>query len=308
MATMFRAEDAATAVTPRKLRELRNHHFDSTVWNDFVFRDDDVVIATYAKSGTTWMQQIVGQLIFGGDPDLSVAELSPWMDLRVPPASVKLSAVEAQVHRRFVKTHLPVDALVFDPRAKYIYVARDGRDVVWSLHNHHRHANAAWYAALNDTPGRVGRPIPPADPDVVQYFQDWLDGDGAPFWPFWEHVRGWWALRELPNVLLVHFEAMRRDLGAEIRRVAAFLEIDIAPAAFPRILKHCGFDWMKANARRAAPLGGLFWDGGAETFIHRGTNGRWRERLGEQDCADYLAMARAELGDACADWLESGRR
>jgi len=51
---------------PRKTREMHNHHFDSTVWNDFAFRDDDIVIATYGKSGTTWMQQIVGQLIFRG--------------------------------------------------------------------------------------------------------------------------------------------------------------------------------------------------------------------------------------------------
>ena len=70
---------------PRKTRELHNHHFDSTVWNDFKFRDDDVIVATYAKSGTTWTQQIVGQILHGPDPELATAELSPWVDLRVPP-------------------------------------------------------------------------------------------------------------------------------------------------------------------------------------------------------------------------------
>jgi len=38
---------------PQKQLELRNHHFDSTIWNDFAFRDDDIIIATYGKSGTT---------------------------------------------------------------------------------------------------------------------------------------------------------------------------------------------------------------------------------------------------------------
>jgi aryl sulfotransferase len=77
---------AETAIAwPRKTRELHNHHFDSTVWNDFTFRDDDIVIATYAKSGTTWVQQIVSQLIFDGAEGLEVAEMSPWLDLRVPP-------------------------------------------------------------------------------------------------------------------------------------------------------------------------------------------------------------------------------
>lgn len=121
---------------PRKTRELHNHQFDSTVWNDVVFRNDDIVIASHAKSGTTWTQQIVAQLLFGGDPKLAVAELSPWLDLRVPPRAVKLAALEAQTHRRLMKTHLPLDALTFSDSAKYLYIARDGRDVLWSLYNH----------------------------------------------------------------------------------------------------------------------------------------------------------------------------
>jgi aryl sulfotransferase len=291
---------------PAKLREMHNHHFDSTIWNDFAFRDDDVIIATYAKSGTTWTQQIVGQLIFGGDPEVETAELSPWMDLRVPPAAVKLAAVEAQAHRRFLKTHLPVDALVFSEKAKYIYIGRDGRDVVWSMHNHHLNANAAFFAALNDTPGRVGPPIPPADPDVRAYFREWLEGDGAPFWPFWENVRSWWAIRELPNVHLVHFEALKRDMPGEIRRIAEFLEIEVDPARWPAILEHCSFDWMKANAAKAVPLGGAFWEGGAQTFINKGVNGRWLDTLTAWDIADYDEAALVELGPECARWLATG--
>ena len=117
---------------PKKIREMHNHHFDSTIWNDFAFRDDDIIISTYAKSGTTWVQQIVSQLIFNGQAGLPVAEMSPWLDLRVPPKQIKLAEVEKQTHRRFLKTHLPVDALVFSPKARYIYIGRDGRDVVWS--------------------------------------------------------------------------------------------------------------------------------------------------------------------------------
>ncbi|MGA7545341.1 MAG: sulfotransferase domain-containing protein [Methyloceanibacter sp.] len=97
---------------------------------------------------------------------LPVAEMSPWLDLRVPPKEVKLAAIEAQTHRRFIKTHLPVDALVFSPRAKYIYIGRDGRDVVRSLYNHHANANEDWYRALNDTPGRVGPPVPKPRPPI----------------------------------------------------------------------------------------------------------------------------------------------
>ena len=88
-------------VTPRKTRELHSHHFDSTIWNDLKFRDDDIVISTYAKSGTTWMQQIIAQMIFGGDPNLEVAEMSPWLDLRVPPARTERTPRLAVVVRDF---------------------------------------------------------------------------------------------------------------------------------------------------------------------------------------------------------------
>jgi aryl sulfotransferase len=73
-----------TMVWSKKTRELHNHHSDSTIWNDFQFRNDDIIIATYAKSGTTWMQQIIAQMLFGPDPELEVAEMSPWLDLRIP--------------------------------------------------------------------------------------------------------------------------------------------------------------------------------------------------------------------------------
>ncbi len=298
--------NAPTPGWPAKTREMHNHHFDSTIWNDFAFRDDDIVIATYAKSGTTWMQQIVGQMVFGGAEEVDVASLSPWLDLRVPAKAEKLAAVEAQTHRRFLKTHLPVDALVLSPRAKYLYVARDGRDVVWSLHNHHAHANAAWYAALNDTPGRVGPPIEPPPASVVAYYHDWLDRDGHPFWPFWENVRGWWAIRHLPNVLMVHFADLKADLPGQARRIAGFLGIAVPEERWPAILEHCSFAYMKRHAARAAPLGGVFWDGGAETFIHKGTNGRWRDVLSRADSIKYERRALRELGPQAARWLTRG--
>ncbi len=296
----------STATIPVKSRELHNHHFDSTIWNEFHFRNDDIVISTYAKSGTTWMQQIVAQMIFRGDPDLEVAQMSPWLDLRVPPKEVKLPIVEAQTHRRFIKTHLPVDALVFSPKAKYIYIGRDGRDVVWSFYNHHSNANASWYAALNDTPGRVGPPIEPPPSDIREYWREWMDRDGYPWWPFWENVRSWWEIRALPNVMLVHFESLRRDMPGEMRRLAAFLEIPIDESRWDQILEYCSFDWMKKNATKSVPLGGAFWDAGAQVFINKGVNGRWRDTLSLAESAEYEARSVTELGRECAHWLATG--
>jgi aryl sulfotransferase len=291
---------------PVKRREMHNHHFDSTVWNELRMRDDDIVIATYAKSGTTWTQQIVSLLIFAGAEGLDVAEMSPWVDLRVPPKEVKLPMLETMPHRRFLKTHLPVDALAFSPKAKYLYLARDGRDVVWSMYNHHAGANQLFYDLLNDTPGRVGPPISRPPESVRDYFIEWLERDGHPFWPFWENIRSWWEIRHLPNVMLLHFADLKADMAGNIRRIADFLEIEVSPARWPAILEHCSFDYMKAHADKAAPLGGMVWEGGAGTFIHKGTNGRWRDVLSAEESARYERTAQWELGTECAAWLKDG--
>lgn len=291
---------------PEKSREFHNHHFDSSIWNSFRFRDDDIVIATYAKSGTTWMQQIVAQLIFNGDPDIEVAQRSPWLDLRFPAKALKLLALEAQTHRRFVKSHLPLDALVFSPRAKYLYIGRDGRDVVWSMYNHHLNANAQWYAALNDTPGRVGPPIEPPCADIRQYWQEWMERDGHPWWSFWDNVRSWWAARYLPNVLFVHFLDLKRDMPGQIQRIAEFLDISIDPDTWPRIVEQCSFEWMKANAQKCVSGGGDWLTGGAETFINKGVNGRWMDVLSSADILEYERQAARELGPDCARWLSQG--
>lgn len=295
-----------TQVTwPIKTRDLHNHHMDSTIWDRFAFRDDDVM-ATYAKSGTTWTQQIVGQLIFAGAADVEINMLSPWLDLRVMPPDT-LDQLEAQTHRRVIKTHLPVDALTFSPRAKYLYVARDGRDVLWSLYNHHASGNDLWYQLLNETPGRVGPPIGKPDPDIRRYFLHWLEADGAPFWSYWDNIATWWAARDLPNVRLVHFNALKADPEGEMRAIADFLDCDIPEARWPAILEHCSFDYMKQNAQTVAPMGGAIFDGGAQSFINKGVNGRWRDVLTAADCAAYESRALAELGPDCADWLATGQ-
>jgi aryl sulfotransferase len=225
--------------------------------------------------------------------------------MRIVPPEVRASVL-AQPHRRVVKTHLPADALVMSPKARYLYVARDGRDVIWSLHNHHSNHSELAFQLLNETPGRVGPPLPKADPDIRRYFRTWLENDGAPYWSFWENVATWWALREAPNVKLVHFANLKADLAGQMRDIADFLEVDIPEARWPTLVEHCTFDYMKAHPERSAPGGGVFWEGGADTFIHKGVNGRWREVLSPAESLAYEATAHDRLGADCARWLATG--
>ncbi|MFU8764275.1 MAG: sulfotransferase domain-containing protein [Haliea sp.] len=141
---------------------------------------------------------------------------------------------------------------------------------------------------------------------VTKYFDEWLEKDGYPFWSLWENVRTWWATRNLPNVHVVHFADLKANMPGEICRIAEFLAIPVDQSKWEQILLHCSFDYMKANAAKSVPLAGAFWEGGAETFIHKGTNGRWREILSAEQIRQYEKRAMAELGAECAHWLASG--
>jgi aryl sulfotransferase len=286
------------------LKEYKTRVFDSTAWNEFPFRNDDIVIATYAKAGTTWVQQVVAQLLFNGRDDVDVAAMSPFVEERRPPIASKLALLEAQTHRRFMKTHLPADSAAYVDKARYIYVGRAGRDVAWSLYNHHLERTEEWYKMVNQP--EWGEPIGKPSESKRDYFIEWVKRDGYPFWPFWENLRSWWQVRSAPNVMLLHFLNLKEDLPGQIKRVASFLDIPIDPNTWDSIVEHCSFDYMKNNADRFAPGKGALWKGGAQTFFHKGQSGRWRDELTAADCEWYEGIAREQLGDDCAHWLKTG--
>ena len=295
---------------PKKIREIRTAIVDSTRWNGFPFRADDIVIATFGKSGTTWTQQIVGQITLGAPEGLAAIDESPWLDMRIEPLGQTIAALEAQQHRRFIKTHLPVDALVFSPKAKYIYVARDARDIVWSAYNHQMGFTDQALALFNDLPGRVGPKITRPQCDVREYYQHFLEFDDFPGFEFgglWANVRGWWDVRGLPNVLLVHFNDLKANMQREIRRIARFLGIDVERALWPRILEHCSFDYMRAASKSVEPLD-QFFQGGGETFFNKGTNGRWKDVLTAEEIGRCDEVAIRHLTTDCARWLRTGRQ
>ena len=162
------------------------------------------------------------------------------------------------------------------------------------------------YDALNNTPGRVGPPLEPPPDDIRQYFRDWLERDGFPYWSFWENVRTWWEIRNLPNILMVHFDVLKKHMPEEMRHIAKFLDIQIDESKWDSIVEHCTFDWMKEHGENSVPMRGAMWVGGPKTFINKGINGRWKDTLTAEDSAEYEAMALKELGPECAHWLATG--
>ena len=159
---------------------------------------------------------------------------------------------------------------------------------------------------IDSAPERTGPPLGVVSSSVDQYFRDWLAQDGHPWWPYWSHIRSWWEIRDLPNVMLLHFSNLKRDMPGEIRRLATFLEIEIDETKWDAILEHCSFDYMKAHASQNVPFGGRIFEGGAESFMHKGVNGSWKDTLTPEDIEKYEQAAIQNLGVDCAHWLSTG--
>jgi aryl sulfotransferase len=115
------------------------HDEDSSRWAGFPFRQGDIVISTRPKTGTTWVQMICALLIFQR-PELPAPlwHLSPWLDHSIVPREVALARLGAQRHRRFIKTHTPLDGITLDPRATFIVTARHPLDTFVSLCHHRK--------------------------------------------------------------------------------------------------------------------------------------------------------------------------
>jgi aryl sulfotransferase len=119
------------------LREYRTWTLDSRYWKGYAPRQDDIIIATAPKCGTTWMQQIVSSLVFQDAQIRALPAVSPWVEARFHYTNEEMRANLAAIpHRRFLKSHLPIDGLPIHDEVKYIHVARDGRDMALSMHNH----------------------------------------------------------------------------------------------------------------------------------------------------------------------------
>jgi hypothetical protein len=293
----------------------RNVVFDSGRWEGFRFRDDDIVLSTPPKSGTTLTQMICALLILG-DPArvTSIDEFSPWLDMQTRPLDALLARLEAQRHRRVIKTHTPLDGLPWDDRVTYVCVARDPRDVAISWDHHAGNidldaflAARAGSVGLDDLSELMpdGLPARPADP--AERFWAWVDepntGGHPPSLPsVLHHLGTFWAVRDRPNVLLAHFEDLTGDLAGQMRRLAAALGIDVPEDRWPEFVAAARFDAMKARADTLAPeVSNRTWKSNAG-FFHRGTNGQWQDLLDEAGRRRYAARALELAAPDLLDW------
>ena len=294
----------AMAIERGVQREYRTMLTDTRRWDRFTARPDDIFVCSPAKCGTTWTQAIVAALVFDGDVPGQVMELAPWIDARYEPIDAMVDRLDAQAHRRSIKTHTNADGIPWYPSVSYIVVGRDGRDAFMSLHNHMSNMRPEFVMELALSAHAegidLGDATPPPVEDIHEFFTWWLNDS---MW--FDHVASFWDHRDEPNVCFVHYNDMLDDLDHEMRRIAKFLNIAIDDARWPELVGSCTFAAMKQRGDQIGDLDRAF-VGGADTFLHQGTNARWRAHLTDDEVAAFERRTRELLPPDAQAWTTSG--
>lgn len=291
---------------------------DSARWAGFPFRDGDIVISTRSKTGTTWVQMICALLVFQNpELDVPVGFYSPWLDRLTRPRDEVIALLEGQQHRRFIKTHTPLDGIPLDPSACYVVVGRHPLDSAVSLYyqgeniDRDRQRQLTEEATGQPMPAAAGRPGARPRKPAREWLLDWIDNDAGPreqmdsirgvFW----HDADAWARRSAPNILLLHYADLSADLEGQMRRLAAWLGIAVPEPDWPSLVEAATFASMRASAERITGDGQILKS--ATAFFRRGSSGAGRELLTEGELAHYYARA-AELAPAdMLAWLHRPR-
>ena len=303
----------ADAQTPRP--HYRSIVADSRRWDGFAFRPGDVVISTPSKCGTTWTQMLCALLVFDSTTfDRPLARISPWLDMLTRPLDDVVADLEAQQHRRFIKTHTPFDGLPFDERVTYLCVGRDPRDVALSWAHHWDNidkdllmAERAAAVGLDDL-AELGPPPPPAPDDPTERFWAWVEGDQSTssLAGTLHHLETFWGRRNEPNVALFHYGDLSSDLCGQLRRLADVLGIDVAEGRIEELTAAATFDRMKERAADLAPNADQGWWRSTEDFFHRGASGGWRHLLDGPGVARYQARVAELASPDLAAWVHHG--
>jgi len=299
------------------LRRYQGFFADSSRWERFTFRPDDVVISTPAKCGTSWMQTIVGMLLFERtDLGAPIGTISPWLDMLTRSEDEVFALLQGQRHRRFIKTHAPLDGLPRHDSVTYIAVVRHPLDVALSDRDHGDNMREERAVALREAvagPEDSIRAADDAPKDPADYLRWFIDNDEPPTGSgphglddYCQQIRTYWDARDAANVHLFHYADLWADRDGEMRRVAAALGVPIDEERWPAFVQAAGLTSMRSRAADTAPDAHMgIWES-PEKFFRTGGTRDWASLLGPGDVAHFDGRLRSLAGDA-AGWAADGR-
>lgn len=290
---------------------------DNIRWDGFELRAGDVIISTPAKCGTTLTQMICALLIFDG-PDFPAAldVVSPWLDMQTRAVAEVHRMYASQRHRRFIKTHTPLDGLPMRDDVTYVVVGRDPRDVAVSW-DHHM-ANIDLDRVLELRAAAVGNddladllPTTAPSDDPAERFRAFVTetraGLAMTLETVLQHLESGWRLRNSANVVLMHYSDYRTDLAGELAHLGAALGFDISRERAEELAACATLDRMRERAEDVVPLAPLHMWRSTAGFLRAGSSGEWRALVTDDDLALYERRVDALVEPGLKAWVHGGR-
>ena len=251
----------------------------------------DVVINSYQKSGTTWVQHIVKLLRNNGKEDGKIIpEGIPWLEFDAPDKdSPYHMPIESLTRPIYLKSHMPYEltlgVLPHTTQAKYIYIARNPKDVAVSYFYHMRAFKTFEFSGSWD-----------------EFFDLYLAGR-VPFGSWFDHVLGWWKYKDAKNVLFLKYEDLSSNLLEEVQKIAKFIFADIPSASvFEEVVKQCSFDSMKVNPAANFSWTEDFRHSDQAKFMRKGKVGDWRNYFTAEQNIAFDALYAEQMKDSGLDF------
>nr|XP_048293464.1 sulfotransferase 2A1-like isoform X2 [Myodes glareolus] len=257
----------------------------------FQFQDTDVLLVTFPKSGTTWMQQVLSLIFCEGHlwPIYHLPNWSrmPWIE------QVSFSKLFPELRSswpRLFTSHLSAKLLapaLMKSKAKVVYMARNPKDTLVSFYHFHRLASFL--------------PDPSSFEDFVDEF---LEGTGF-FGSWFDHVKGWLGLQKDLNLLFVTYEELHQEPRRTIRKISEFLGRCLQPEEEDVILEHCSFSFMsQSNMVNYSLLSKEIMDHSKGKFLRKGVVGDWKEHFTPELDKKFNAVYHSKMGDSglCLPW------
>uniref|UniRef100_A0A3Q2QYE6 Sulfotransferase n=1 Tax=Fundulus heteroclitus TaxID=8078 RepID=A0A3Q2QYE6_FUNHE len=249
----------------------------------FLFQDTDVLIVSYPKSGTTWMQEIVTLISNRGDPHQSQTipnwTRAPWLEQYYCADLLKTSTSAPRV----LTTHLPHSLLgpaLQSSKARIIYVSRNPKDVLVSFYHFHKMANF----------------LPDAG-SFPEFLKQFLDGT-LHFGSWFDHIKGWTSQAAALNLLHVTYEEMSLDLHGTINRVSSFLQRPLLEHELNDCVKHCSFSSMKDNKMiNYTLIPDEILDHSKGCFMRKGVIGDWKNMFTEEQNRNFDSVFKFKMQD-----------
>jgi aryl sulfotransferase len=229
--------------------------YDSEFQRQFEWRDGDVVVSVPAKSGTTWMMNIVHQLRSGGDPDFKDVYVEvPWLEFVMAPTdtpdvrAARFRSMSTSQRRAF-KTHAAPPIIPYvepgpnSPNVKYVVVVRNPDEALVSLKPFMEGHSQAFFDYWKFPKSDMTRET------FAQFYSEVLANMPIADM-FFGFLANWWPLRKKPNVRLIHFSELKRDPERVIPAIADFLGFSPTKEQWPNILEYCSFNWMKKHQEK----------------------------------------------------------